>query len=571
MLLNGSPLNSVPLNGATGSGSEPIYIVAGQAFNWRLRLLVGGDDLTGQLTGAVDVDREENAAGVAGFTVCLPPGPVVPTDWLGKAVAIDYISRDRDGLVTEARLYTGQLEMPAWNATSRLLGCECSDGVQQRVEAMPIEAIDAQVGGTWSPDVFEPVEGRSRWDYAQERLSTRPAALDCSPTGEIRVTNWAAQSPHYVFGPGTTLHESLQIELQPHGAVINRVEIEVDYRWSRLYQFNQAFEWAHPNASPGGFCQWRVWTTDLPTTEMFVEGVESASMKLVGGVTGNRLPLSAADPCLTGQPWKNTYNNLWLVASVSGARRWAQTVTEHYTLTLTAPGGEDGSSTQVISRDSAAFEIESDRVEEWQDADPDGDTRVESLADEARRTEALTCLLHRGATELLDAHRGTTVSWQVPTDLVLGIDLIHTLQLSDFADATGKCRRIQHQLDLGAGTAITTLSIAVSRGGGENDPLVVPAAPDTDLPPLDDSSETLQTQLGGRLNNPVTGNPIPPYDEELPGFSGNWDAKDDLTAEEFPRQLRLESLEIGAEYTDEATGEVATTYRVGIPNDQLEL
>lgn len=578
MLINGAPINGATLNGAQASGVpvEPVYVVRGQAFTWRLRLMVGGLELTGQLTGVVDVDREEGAAGVAGFVLYLPPGPVVPPDWVGQAVTLDYISRDRDGVVTEARVFTGRIEQPAWDATSRLLSCECSDQRQTRVEGMSIAAIDALVQGYWSADLYEPVEGRSRWDYAEERLASRAASLDCSPTGELRVTSWfASPVPHFVFGPGTTLHESVQIELQPSGATTNRVEIEAGYRYPRLWQHSQQFAWSHPEyGSSGipGFCQWRVWTSDLPTTDEIESAITGGGLQLLGQVGGFKLPASLADPCGDGAPWQNEFDNLWLGVNVTGARRWVQTVTEQYRINLVAPGGDD-EATWVVQRDSANAEVESDRAEEWDGSVPSVTTEgAEDLDDEARRQQVLHCLIQGGRAQLLDAHRGTTLSWEVPTDLALGVDLVHTLQLDDKAKAQGKCRRLQHSFDLGSGTAITTLSVAVVRGGGVSDPLSVPARPDTSLAPLPNGDGLgLPTQLGGRLNHPITGAPIPPYDDTRLGFSGNWDAADDLTAAQFPHRFEVEAMEIPEAYRDEATGEVVVTYRIGIPNDLLEL
>lgn len=593
MQLNGSPVNGTTLNGASlpqktviivgpgqplpDPGSTPpnvAYEVAGQAYTWRLRLLIGGVDLTARLTGSVDVDREEGAAGVGGFDLYLPPGPVVPTDWVGQSVTLDYLSRDRAGVTTEVRLYTGRLELPAWDPTRRILRCECSDQLQQRVEAMAIEQIDALVGGYWSADLFEATVGRSRWDYALERLESTPASLDCSPAGAVRVTSWfAAAAPHFVFGPGTVLDDSLQIELQALSAMTNRIEIEVSYRYPRLWQHNQSWSWSHPEyGSSGlqGFCEWRVWTSDLPTTDMIESAVSSSGLSMVGKVGGYKLPLTMANPCGDGVAWLNTYDNLWLSANVSGARRWVQTVTEQYTLIVTAPGGEDAA-TQIVARDSASFEVESDRAEEWEDSAPGSTGGAEDLADESRRQAALACLLQGARTTLLAAHRGTTLSWQTPTDLALRVDLTHTLQLDDKAKARGKCRRIVHSLDLEAGTAITTLSIAVMRGGGASTALSVPAAPDTHLAPLSGVMGQLPTQLGGRLNHPITGAAIAPYDDERDGFSGNWDAVDDLTAEQFPRDFVIDAIEIPAAYTDERTGELTATYSVGIPNDPLEL
>lgn len=574
MLIGAQPLASGPLAVALGSTYEPVYVVRGQTFNWRVRVLVDGVDLTSQVTGMIDVDLEEGAAGVGGFVLYLPPGPVVPDDWKGKPVQIDFISRNRDGVITEQRLFTGKIEMPEWDPTWRLLACDCSDQLQQRVEGMTIEAIDALTGGHWSADLFEPVTGRSRWDYAQERMESRPASLDCSPTGEVRVTNWAAAAtPHFVFGPGTTLFESVQIDLQPLGAAINRLEIEAGYRFPRLWQHIQGFGWTHPHASSTGipgFCEWRTWSSDLPTTEMIEDAITGAGLTMVGRVGGFKLPLSMGDPCGDGVPWINQFDNLWLSATASGGRRWVQQVTESYKLLLTATGGED-EATQVIARDSGSVAIESSQADEWESSKPvSGVPDSTDLSDEVRRTSALLTLLWGGAVQLLSAHRGTTLSWQVPTDLALGVDLVHTLRLEDKALAQGKCRRIEHRIDIEGGTAITTISVAISRGGGVGDPLTAPARPDTSLEPVSGGA-VLATQLGGRLNDPYTGLSIPPYDDARLGFSGNWDATDDLSAEQFPRRFKVEAVEIPEIYRDERAGEVTAHYRVAIPNDLLEL
>lgn len=279
MLLNGGPLNSAPLNGAGAASAapEPEYVVAGISFLWRLRVVVGGVDMSAHLTGGADVDREEGAAGVAGFQLYLPAGPVVPGEWVGRTVTIDYIST-KEGVTTEARRFTGRIAgPPQWDSNNRILSCECSDQLQQRVEALSVAEIDALTGGQWSADVFDPVEGRSRWDYAQERMSTRTASLDCSPTGELRVTSWYATAPHFAFGYNTTIDESLSVEWPDLSRLVNTVVIEADYRYMRLRQQNEAFSWIG-----GGFCGWYFSDTkELPTSAMVRDAVADA-----GGCAG---------------------------------------------------------------------------------------------------------------------------------------------------------------------------------------------------------------------------------------------------------------------------------------------
>ncbi|MBX7271124.1 hypothetical protein [Stutzerimonas chloritidismutans] len=563
-MLNASPLNAVPLNGLASASAEPEYIVRGNAFVWALRVLVGGVNLTAQLTGTVTVDREEGAAGIAGFDLYIAPGvAVVPPDWKGRAVTIDYISTSH-GATTEARRYTGQISIANWNPISRVLTCECSDQLQQRVEGMTVEAIDSLVGGYWSANVFEEVDGRSHWDYALERLSTRPVSLDCSPLGDMRVTSWYAGAPDFIFGEGTVLYQTLDLQQSDLSRTTNRIEVEFSYRYSRLWQRNQTYTWIVP---AGSFCNWlhsEQGTHELPSVEMVQSAVTGKGLEIV---SENYVlaPLSDADPCGTGTPWKNIYDDLVIGTGITGGRRWVQTVTESYTLTFATPDGED-EARQVVQRQSASLQIESD--EEWTEGEMAGtDTGYQDVIDDARRAAVFEVVANEARTELVSANRETLLSWQAPTSMVLGIDLVHTLEVDcSGVRARGKCRRIVDSFDLGSGSAVTTLSIAVMRGGGTSDPLTIPprlGSSPTD--PGEGASIALPTHIGGRSTDPV-------YDETWLGFTGNWSVGDnDEGQEPYPRRFALETPEIPAEDRDELVPIGATLYRVGIPNDLLEL
>lgn len=562
MLLNGGPLNSAPLNGAGAASAapEPEYVVAGISFLWRLRVVVGGVDMSAQLTGGADVDREEGAAGVAGFQLYLPAGPVVPGEWVGRTVAIDYIST-KEGVTTEARRFTGRIAgPPQWDSNNRILTCECSDQLQQRVEALSIAEIDALTAGQWSADVFDPVEGRSRWDYAQERMSTRTASLDCSPTGELRVTSWYATAPHFAFGYNTTIDESLRVEWPDLSRLVNTVVIEADYRYMRLRQKNEYFSWIG-----GGFCDWYFpQTKELPTIEMVEEAVASAGGNLLAGYSFDTLPPSDPDPCLTGTPWINRFDNLLLGASFAIGRRWAQSVTERYALNVVVPTSVAAAG-EVIERIGSAFEVESLAAETWTDTPfTDGLSSHVDERDEARRWLFLLVLLRQALATVVHAHRGTVLTWQVPTSMVMGLDLVHTILFEDQgARAIGKVVRVAD--DFGEALPTTTISIRVMRGGGTvNDPLTPPPSVDEPQPDPGYSPTILPTQLGG-----IDG--VPEYDDELPGFSGNYSDSDIADPIMYPRRFDIDAAEIPAELRDELPVPITATYQVAIPNDLLEL
>ncbi|MCY1351307.1 hypothetical protein D9M69_375700 [compost metagenome] len=565
MLLNGGPLNSAPLNGYGNSViPQPVPVTRGVAFRWRLRVMIGGEDLSPQLTGAVTVDRERGDSGVARLVLQLPVGPVVPSEWRGREVSIIYVSTQA-GETSEAVRFTGRIVRPEWDPLLRLLSCQCGDQLQQRVEGMEVDQIDTLVGGVWSADVYEPVEGRSRWDYAQERLSTVRGSLDAAPDGALRMTSWYAGAPDFVFGTGTTVYESVRFSDADLTTLTNVVEIEGDIRFPRLWQKNVRYTWAHP---VDDFCTWRLDSTELPDIAMVQGAVESSGQTLLQGAIWDRLPPTSPDPCGTGQAWINSYPDLLLGGAWNAGRRWTQSVTEQYRLRVVAEASVEAAG-EVIGRDRVALEVENAAAEAWESEPFDsGETGFQDLRDDSRRDPALRVALERATTAVVAAHNATEVSWDVPTSMVMGVDLVHTLRLEDQGVLVqSRCSRVYDTFDLAGGIALTTLSVAVMRGGGTvRDPLVPPAPPVYPQPDPDEPSgvvTNLPTQLGGRLESPE-------YDDELPGFAGNY-ASVIPGLEAFPRRMDLDAPEIAAERRDELPVEIVATYRVAIPNDLLEL
>lgn len=601
MRLNGSPLNGAALNGA-GVTRAPQQAVAGFAYAWGVRLLVGGDDLSARLVGVLEVDREEGAAGLATFALHVPAA-ITPTEWRGRTVSIDYLSQSANGSL-DVRRFTGRIVLPSWDPRQRLLTCECSDLRQQRVEAMSLAEVDALVQGDWSPDLFDAIDGRSHWDYAEERLSTRPASLDCAPSGALRTTSWYAEPvAHFVFGPGTTLDDSVQVDLADLDTLTNVVEIEYSYRFARRWQENQSHSWSHPDTEGlSGIQGWCVLmtrpSTELPDRDMVKSALSGIGQTLLGSSIWRPVPPSGSGVyCDPPFGWVNSYYpNLLIGFSVVGARRWTQAVTEKYVLRLEASASV-AQAGEVVARDSLGFEVESEQADAWESTPFGADAPRKAVGgistevdweqgagfgtggaddgvpghidddDDARRELAARCLLRRAQTDILAAHRSTSVSFEVPTSLCAGIDLVHTVRLEDQGvRAQGKVRRLVDRFDLGTGLAVTTIALAIMRGGGEvSDPLV--------LPPLSTAPAeagggvslggSLPTQLGGKLSSP-------PFDDEKLGFRGNY-KETDSGAEMYPRDVKLAAREIAAAKRDEHVAEASATYRVAIPDDLLEL
>lgn len=544
----------------------PYSFPLGLAWRWRLRVRIDGVDFSHRLVGTVKVDREEGVAGLADFTLMLD-GVFRREDWYGRPVIIDYISESLGGRLISRR-FTGRITLPKLNPRSRLLICECSDALQQRVGAMEVAQIDALVGGVWSADIFDAVEGRSRWDYALERLSSRPASMDCSALGDIRVTDWQrAETPYFRFGFDTTLDGSVKVELGDVSKMINVVEITFTVRFPRLHQLNRSYGWVHPGMSGftgiQGFCAYRHDTTELPDRDMIQGAVESSGQRMLGG-SYTLLPPTGVY-CNPPMPWINRFTDLVLAASFSAGRRWSQTVTETYTLRLVHTPGVDASG-ENVSRESVSLEVGRDRGSEWESgAFSGGSSGHEDAREDERRLNAGACVMQQGRVKLWQAARTTTLMFETLTSMALGLDLIHTVELDDQgAFGIGKCRRIYDTFDLDSGMAATAIGVAIMDGGGGNsDDLVMPAYSTSQ--PISGGATALPTQLGGRSTSP-------PFDDERDGFAGNYSMIDnDVGQEPYPRRFAITAPEIPETLRDEHKVSITAEYQVAIPADPLEL
>lgn len=577
MLINGSALNSLSLNSAgAGQAGEAEPVPAPLSVLWSCRVMLGSDDVTAQITGGIRIEREEGAAAIAEFTLYLPDSGVDVVGWTGRPVEIYYRETQGAGWLEEQR-FSGWLEQPSYDPRNRIVSCEATDRLQDLVEAMEIADIDALVGGIWTADVFEATEGRSRWDYASERLASVAGSLDRSVAGALRLTQWGAQAPLKRFSAGTTIDGSLSVDIAKLSDRVNQVELSLSYRFSRLRERHQAFNWQHPDilgwSVDNGFCIWRGNSTELPTIDMVQEALSSAGYNLLAGSQFLTVPLSGVY-CDPPQAWRNDFDNLLLAADVVGGMRWTQAITETYTLTVEAPTSV-AQAGAVLRRDGGSVESELARSEDWESAEfdsPELDAVQDAIEDylvDLRETDRLdlvaSCLMIGARVTILSAHRANKVAWQVPTSMALGIDLVHTVLMEDRIRAQGKVFSLIDEYDIEGQTAISTITLAISRGGGTiDDPTTLPAPPASDVTGTIPELIQLPTQLRGRG--------LMTYDDTLDGFSGNYDELDIGTPpDEFPRRHQVTAPEVPAEHRDEFTAETASTYRVAIPNDLLEL
>lgn len=582
-MLNGSPLNGAALNASAHTVTPAVTVAPVVSVLWDVRLMLGGVDVSEKLTGNVRIEREEGAATLADFVISLDPGPVNPADYIGQVVEIYY--RHWAGGWVEHLRFVGQVIRPQYSMQDRLISCDCSDRLQDAIEALTVAQVNTLTGGRWSADVFEPPEGRSRWDYAQERMSTRPASLQKSVAGYLQVTNWEAAVPSWVFPAGSVIDQSMDwipVELNER---VNVVELDLDYRFTRLRERHQDFVWMHPDIAgtsiDNSFCLWRINTTDLPTVDMVTAACNGAGYQsILSGAAWIELPPTGVY-CTPPTPWVNSVESLRLLlgGEWTAARRWTQAITEQYRLRIEAPASI-AQAGEVIRRDRITSETQSDRASEFESAvftAPEPDATEDALGDwvvDVRETDRLDDAVAVGVSiaraQILAAHRENRMGFQLPTADTLGVTLEHTVRVEDeVAGQSIVCQSkvfsLTDEWSFDDGSAITTVLLAVSQGGGSvDDPVVSPPFP----PSTPDGDPTTTVMLPSQFGGEYDGQPA--YDDSEDGVSGQYDNPWSFAAEVFPRRIAVTAPEIPAEQQDEYSAERTATYRVIVPNDLLE-
>jgi len=184
---------------------------------------------------------------------------------------------------------------------------------------------------------------------------------------------------------------------------------------------------------------------------------------------------------------------LAISAGWTGVKRWAQTVTETYTLTVQSPQSITHFGEIAITTKGALSTDYSDSS--WENSTdlstPAGSTQnanndwIIERADRVASVAALTTKLNLMATDILKGHRENYVFWDI--ELNPNIERSHTLSINAHLldgrgiEAKGKAHKVIHSVDLSTGRAVTSLAIAVSKTGTATPPtadtLTPPAAP----------------------------------------------------------------------------------------------
>lgn len=572
--------------------AEPAPHVGEDALVWRALVTLGGSDISAALLGPIRIEHSDNEASVAEFAF-RPASAIDPMTIIGQPVLIDF--ERTTGATYVRRMFTGVVETPTYDVQTGVVTCVCHDQLQEIVTGQTQAWIDANVGGRW----MEAVSGApaDNWEYLQARLASVPKSIAIDPSGVPRVLPWRGDgiTTAATYAASDWLDSSLSVDLPSRDSLRTRVTCRMQYRYERLRARVIQAEWSQPFdffvwRDTGGELHALTWLT-VSMVKSAVDGLSGWEMQGTVDITSPAYGVYLAEGWSDGGYviTPDVAPTLALGFTSYHATRWQQTVTEDYTVTLvnadleTALGKqipEEIGANLVAEFDQSAWDTDAsvgpgpvlvtssgsapppvvgDVIETWQ---PEG-------YDESARDEVLRTLLDQAWVKLLDSTRTGRVRFEAPIRPQLWLDWWITIEHARLR-AAGKVVAVAHALDPDAGSAVTSVEIAVGLPGNIYRPLpawTLPNAP-ADTSPAGSFACTIGEYVGGLEDSP-------PFDETtMIGFSTN--LEDLLTDAEkaarewYPHQLSIQAPDIEETARDPLTLAVEQTVVTAVPTDLLE-
>lgn len=509
---------------------------------WTLKCVVGGTDISGLLTGDISVEYEEDASGLA--TIVLHPntGAILLTDYVAKPITLTYQQVNSAGTVLyEQLLFRGYVSDPLYEPAPGTLTLECTTDLQGALDNQARAEIEALTAGSWSPFVFE--EGAQGYDYAMDRMRTRAASMWHSPGGII-ITDWAAKETADIeLADSQIVAESISYENASRRDLLNKVGITFDYRFQRQRQrtINVVF------GVDSTFCNFLINGFNLPQRSMIETISSGGGWYLQGAVNYVDLPPTGYYRCFPFAPgssakyigWGNLVGGLLLDdpdtdllcwgASWKVAKRWGQSITERYSIAISAPQSRSGNG-DIAKTESYSMTCDQD-ISDWIEDERFQGTGVKEdfaivgdsydggsyvLGDVARDATddeltgrdaadlAREVMIAAAVTDVLQAHRSTRLRFM--STFQPFINLTKTVRIdTDHVTAKGKVRRTTHKFGINSGEASTEVELAISRHFGSGLVSSSPITPDDPPEKLEETNiprrKYLTSHVGGRTDS----------------------------------------------------------------------
>lgn len=579
---------------------------------WTTKVLLKGLDVSVNLTGTLMVDREENAAAVAEFTLKPVAGPVDLTSWVRAEVLVYYIPTTSTGVeLYQQLLFKGFVDVPTYNPTTRLTTFTCTDELQKSFEAKSTSEISAVVEGFWSENVF--TLETDKWSYAQDRLSTIPFTLDYDVNNSLVKTAWEGKAtPDFTLNEAVVIDGTLSVSQANSRSIVNTVDLTSTYQYDSFKELSLRYAWEMRPSVKDGILNYGIKTvtfnhvvnavqsagwvfekapvfTAFPPSGRYagvvilnidneqVVGAQFVATKRYRQYVNDSLVLKLVSPKSVASlgPLKTTQSFSLSAEYSEEADKFDETVesTGEFTAVLNtffADNVEDGTAINpsYIGEQLVTFPYQEYSNQDYAEVEQVGVDTIHDLSDtlvankRADFESTLEVLQNLYRTEILGSHRNNSVT--VSMLIEPNITREHTVRIdTDAVKAKGKVRQVTHTLSLDTGSALTEVSIAVSRSTGVG-------IPDTETP-LDPTTTELGVPApsnlavyGLREGTNTLGNWVEAIDGGVPTNFG-------MRAHFNDTQFLVNFPAVETSAVDELTVETTKEFIVNVPDEELTL
>lgn len=564
---------------------------------WDLTLVIDGYQIpSDQIHGDVRVSRSESSTALLDIALLPQLGVQSVNDYIGKPITLDVYLPEEN---TITRLYTGVVDIPEIDLIDKKITLRCSDRRE--------ELITNQIGpflstiGSYSDIIFPRGDDNNILRELDDRLSTTPTAVDFDAFGNLQITNWVAKATaDFVLDDGDVFRRDPRVELTSRARITNTVDINFEYRYERLHHWEVDYRWVSPINSI--FNLFLVNGYTMARKDMIRQAIDSAGWPLKNDITWTDIQPSGwyggvawSTTQLTGYstPKKDSSGNIIRDSKgdivyegvvtggtdltqvyANGAEwtatfRWAQTVTEDYRLSVTAPQSvaQFGTVKQVASH-GYTDPKESEGWENYEaySATPGktGTYFIEEDTDRGRVSNAIRVALLRAKNTILGSHRDTRVTFSRSIWPQIGLE--HTVELNTTpVQCKGKVFQIEHYFNVTTREAVTEVTLVLSKavGSASNSNFTAPSWSD-DVVNLPSTQINLGNHFGINPDPAVT-----PGAELWTGMIGNSFNPGILRRTNYTERFVVDAPAIPAAVRDERVREKASDYTVEIPDDEL--
>jgi hypothetical protein len=229
-----------------------------------------------QICSEVVIKKSEGVASDCKFSITPPTGVQSPENYQGQSIFVNLTNSS--GKIYRA--FTGFIDTPTLDLIEKKITFACTDRRQTQINALPSAVVSSI--GQYSVDVFGTAKDSA--DELANRLKTVAASFDFDNYGNWQLTPWKPKSTaDFVLSNSAIFYRNPDVTYTNRTKTVNTVNIAVNYKYQRLHQQVCNVTWSgYQNFLSDWFNQG---TPSFPQRTSITSAANSTSWAPIGPIT----------------------------------------------------------------------------------------------------------------------------------------------------------------------------------------------------------------------------------------------------------------------------------------------